>query len=103
MIIRGQVYQSASYTWIQIYSATNFIVCIFIVPVVLSPVLVGMSSYIYLAVSSVATIYFIILCWKLYIEYSERVARYVFRYSIYYLSLVFSGLIVDKLVMQILL
>ena len=70
-------------------------------PVALSPVLVGMSSYIYLVVSSVATLYFIILCWKLYIEYSEKVARYVFRYSIYYLSLVFSGLIIDKLVMQI--
>ena len=67
-------------------------------PVALSPVLVGMSSYIYLVVSSVATIYFIILCWKLYIEYSERTARYVFRYSIYYLSLVFAGLIIDKLV-----
>ena len=70
-------------------------------PVALSPVLVGMSSYIYLVVSSVATIYFIILCWKLYIEYSERTARYVFRYSIYYLTLVFAGLIVDKLVMQL--
>ena len=70
-------------------------------PVALSPVLVGMSSYIYLVVSSVATIYFIILCWKLYIEYSERTARYVFRYSIYYLSLVFAGLIIDKLVMQL--
>ncbi len=70
-------------------------------PVALSPVLVGMSSYIYLVVSSVATIYFIILCWKLYIEYSERTARYVFRYSIYYLSLVFAGLIIDKLVTQL--
>ena len=69
-------------------------------PVALSPVLVGMSSYIYLVVSSVATLYFIILCWKLYIEYSESASRYVFRYSIYYLSLVFSGLIIDKLVMQ---
>ncbi len=70
-------------------------------PVALAPVLVGMSSYIYLVVSSVATIYFIILCWKLYIEYSERTARYVFRYSIYYLSLVFAGLIIDKLVTQL--
>ena len=70
-------------------------------PVALSPVLVGMSSYIYLVVSSVATIYFIILCWKLYIEYSERTARYVFRYSIYYLILVFAGLIIDKLVTQL--
>ena len=72
-----------------------------LLPVAISPVLVGMSSYFYLIVSSVATIYFIILCWKLYIEYSEKSARYVFRYSIYYLSLVFSGLIIDKLVMQI--
>ena len=70
-------------------------------PVALSPVLVGMSSYIYLVVSSVATIYFITLCWRLYIEYSERTARYVFRYSIYYLTLVFAGLIIDKLVTQL--
>ncbi|MEL0215374.1 MAG: UbiA family prenyltransferase, partial [Burkholderiaceae bacterium] len=34
-------------------------------PVALAPVLVGMSSYIYLVVSSVATLYFIILCWNL--------------------------------------
>ena len=71
-----------------------------LLPVAISPVLVGMSGYFYLVVSSVATIYFIILCWKLYIEYSESASRYVFRYSIYYLSLVFSGLIIDKLVMQ---
>jgi len=60
-----------------------------------------MSSYFYLAVSSVATLYFIILCWRLYIKYTERAARYVFRYSIYYLSLVFFGLVIDKLVMQL--
>ena len=38
-----------------------------LLPVAISPVLVGMSSYFYLVISSVATIYFIILCWKLYI------------------------------------
>ena len=70
-------------------------------PVALSPVLVGMSSYIYLSRIICCNSLFYILCWKLYIEYSERVARYVFRYSIYYLSLVFFGLVIDKLVMQL--
>ena len=70
-------------------------------PVVISPVLVGMSGYVYFGISSVATIYFIHICWKLYVQYSEKAARYVFRYSIYYLTFIFGGLIFDKLITQL--
>ena len=73
-----------------------------LLPVAISPFLVGMSGYVYFAISLIATLYFILKCWHLYVEYSEKVARYVFRYSIYYLSLIFGGLIIDQLCNQIL-
>ena len=73
---------------------------ILMLPVATSPFLIGMSGYFYLGVSSFASLYFIIVSWSLYQDYTEKEARYVFKYSIYYLTIVFAALIIDKLIMN---
>ena len=69
---RGQVCQCSQLLMDPNLLDYKFCVCIFIVSGSLSPVLVGMSSYIYLVVSSVATIYFIILCWNFILSIQKR-------------------------------
>jgi len=61
----------------------------------LLPVAVGMSSWFYLACAVVLGGQFVRLAWQLYRDYSDALARKLFRYSILYLALLFGALLVD--------
>jgi protoheme IX farnesyltransferase len=54
-----------------------------------------MSGYLYLATTIVLDAIFLGYAIKIYIDYSDQLARRTFRYSIVYLSALFAALLVD--------
>jgi heme o synthase len=65
----------------------------------LLPFIQGMSGAIYLAAALVLGVWFIALGWKLWKNYSDSLARYTFRFSIWHLSLLFAALLLDHYLM----
>ena len=69
-------------------------------PVVLAPYFLNFSSIFYLALSSIMTIYYIYLCFKLYsseiVKISNKIARKLFIYSIFYSFFIFLILLIDN-------
>jgi protoheme IX farnesyltransferase len=61
----------------------------------LLPFVYGMSGWLYLAVALALGLQFLVLAVRLYIDYSDALARRTFRYSIVYLSALFAALLVD--------
>ncbi|NGM86424.1 protoheme IX farnesyltransferase [Parapusillimonas sp. SGNA-6] len=59
------------------------------------PFIVLMSGLFYLAAAAVLSGLFILYSWRLYKEYSDELARKLFRYSIVYLALLFAALLLD--------
>jgi protoheme IX farnesyltransferase len=65
----------------------------------LLPFIQGMSGGIYLAAALVLGVWFIVLAWKLWREYSDALARRTFRFSLWHLSLLFAALLLDHYLM----
>ncbi|MEX3593003.1 MAG: heme o synthase [Burkholderia sp.] len=63
--------------------------------VTLMPFISGMSGVVYLASAVVLGAIFLAYAWKVYVNYSDALARRAFRYSIVYLSLLFAALLID--------
>ncbi len=63
--------------------------------VALLPFATGMSGWIYLIGAVALGIAFIVYAWRLRQRYSEELARKSFRYSVFYLSALFSMLLID--------
>jgi protoheme IX farnesyltransferase len=61
----------------------------------LLPYAIRMSGVIYLLAALVLGAMFVRYAWRLYREYSDALARKLFRYSIVYLALLFGALLVD--------
>jgi protoheme IX farnesyltransferase len=59
------------------------------------PFIVLMSGLAYLAAAVVLSGMFILYSWRLYKEYSDELARKLFRFSILYLALLFAALLLD--------
>lgn len=59
------------------------------------PVTTGMSGRIYLLTALVLGLVFIAYGWGLWRRYSDALAKRTFRYSIWYLSLLFAGMLAD--------
>ena len=70
-------------------------------PAVVAPYLFNFASLFYLIVSSIMTVYYIYLCFKLYSskisKVSNKIARKIFIYSIFYLFFIFLILLVDNI------
>jgi protoheme IX farnesyltransferase len=66
--------------------------------VALMPYISGLSGLVYLVSSVLLGAIFLAYAWKIYLEYSDALARAMFRYSIIYLSLLFIALLVDHYV-----
>ncbi|OUV03287.1 MAG: protoheme IX farnesyltransferase [Betaproteobacteria bacterium TMED82] len=60
------------------------------------PFVVGMSGTLYITSAVLLGSIFVKFSWNLYLEYSEKRARQLFRFSINYLALLFFALLVDK-------
>jgi heme o synthase len=61
----------------------------------LLPFIFRMSGWIYLVSALVLGGWFIVMAWHLWRDYSDRLARRTFRFSIWHLSLLFAALLVD--------
>jgi protoheme IX farnesyltransferase len=61
----------------------------------LLPFIYGMSGWLYLAAAAVLGAGFCWYAWRLWRAYSEALARRTFRFSIWYLSLLFAALLLD--------
>jgi protoheme IX farnesyltransferase len=61
----------------------------------LLPYATGMSSVYYLAAALLLGVRFVTYAWRLYRQYSDALARLLFRYSILYLALLFAALLLD--------
>ncbi|AJK47810.1 heme o synthase [Burkholderia plantarii] len=70
--------------------------------VTMMPFISGMSGVLYLASAVLLGAVFIAYAWKVYVDYSDALARRAFRYSIVYLSLLFMALLVDHYVRPLL-
>ena len=61
----------------------------------LMPFAFGMSSWLYLGVSSVLSLGFIVYAWRLWRVYSDALARKTFRFSLIHLTALFAALLLD--------
>jgi len=61
----------------------------------LLPFAVRMSGWLYLLAAIALGLRFVWLSWQLYREYSDELARQLFKYSIIYLALLFASLLAD--------
>ncbi len=61
----------------------------------LMPFLIGMSGFVYLMAALALGLMFVWYAWRLYRAYSDQLARKTFRFSIVYLALLFSALLID--------
>jgi heme o synthase len=61
----------------------------------LLPFIAGMSGPIYLVAALALGVVFLVYAARIYIEYSDSLARQTFRYSILYLALLFAALLLD--------
>jgi protoheme IX farnesyltransferase len=68
---------------------------VLLLAVSLMPFLIGMSGLIYLVCALGLGGYFLALAWGLWRNYSDRLARRTFGYSITYLAAIFGALLVD--------
>jgi heme o synthase len=66
----------------------------------LLPFIQGMSGVVYLAAAVALGAWFLLLAWRLWRAYSEALARRTFRYSIWYLALLFAALLADHYVVR---
>ena len=70
-------------------------------PAVIAPYFFNFASTIYLTITSIMTTYYIYLCFKLYsskiAKVSNKIARKIFIYSIFYLFSIFLILLVDNI------
>ena len=61
----------------------------------LMPFAFGMSSWLYLAASTVLSLGFIAYAWGLWRQYSDALARKTFRFSLIHLTALFAALLLD--------
>lgn len=66
----------------------------------LMPFAFGMSSWLYLGVSSVLSLGFIVYAWRLWRAYSDALARKTFRFSLIHLTALFAALLLDHYMAQ---
>ncbi len=78
-----------------------FLYSIVMMPFAIAPYFFNFAGFFFLLTSSIATIYYVYLCYKLYIEKDTTAAniisRKIFVYSIFYLFIIFFVLLIDNL------
>lgn len=72
-----------------------FLYTIALVATTLLPFAIQMSGVFYLVCALLLGAVFLVLAWRIWRRYTDRVARQTFRYSILYLALLFAALLID--------
>ena len=75
---------------------------IILLPFAISPYLLGYNGLFYLTITLTISLYYVYLCFKLLREKNknleEKLAKKIFGYSILYLFLVFSTVLIDRII-----
>ncbi len=100
-------YKKAKIPMLPIISGTKttkiniFVYALIMSPAVLAPYFFNFASKIYLIITFIMTAYYIYLCFKLYCskiaKASNKIARKIFIYSIFYLFFIFLILLIDNI------
>ena len=100
-------YKKAKIPMLPIISGTKttkiniFVYALIMSPAVLAPYFFNFASKIYLIITFIMTSYYIYLCFKLYCskiaKASNKIARKIFIYSIFYLFFIFLILLIDNI------
>ena len=69
-----------------------------LVAVTTLPFVIRMAGFLYLAAALTLGAIFVSYAWRLYRDYTDKLARATFSYSIVYLAALFSALLIDKFV-----
>lgn len=72
-----------------------FLYTVLLSAVTLLPFVIRMSGWVYLSAALVLDALFLGYAWRVWRNYSDRVAQKTFRYSIFYLSALFAALLLD--------
>ena len=106
-LYKSEDYKKAKIPMLPITSGTKttklniFIYALIMSPAVVSPYILNFASLFYLLVSSIMTFYYIYLCFRLYnskiAKVSNKIARKIFIYSIFYLFFIFLLLLTDNI------
>ena len=79
-----------------------FIYSLILFPVAIAPYFLNFSNLLYLLFSSCMSLYYVYLCFKLYKENNHKsekiLAKKIFGYSIIYLFIIFTLILVDKII-----
>ena len=79
-----------------------FVYCLFMLPIVIVPYIIGFTGEVFLATSLLFTLYYNFICYDLYKykknEFDLQKAKKVFGYSILYLFLIFVLFLIDSLI-----
>ena len=87
---------------IKVTKLNIFIYAILLFPIILTPYLLNYFEIFYLTVSGILTIYYIYICYKLFVEKKnsaeKKIAKHIFGFSIIYLFDVFTSVLVDSII-----
>ena len=79
-----------------------FVYALLLFPIILTPVFFNYFGIIYLLISGIFGIYYIYICYKLLKSKEPRlekkVAKHVFRFSIFFLFMVFTSILIDSII-----
>lgn len=100
-LYRNQDYEKAGLPMLPVTHGQSFtrlhifLYSVALLATTLLPFAVRMSGWLYLICAIALGLKFVLLSWVLYREYSDALAKRLFRYSIIYLALLFASLLVD--------
>jgi len=72
-----------------------------LIPISFMPVILGTSGIVYGVAAAAMGAWFLLLAFRIWYERNDRIARDLFRFSILYLFMLFSALVVDKAVSSV--
>jgi len=79
-----------------------FIYSLILLPIVLSPYFLNFSGFVYLMFATTLSVYYIFISYKLLIEKNsvieKKLASRLFGYSIFYLFMIFTFILIDKII-----
>ena len=75
---------------------------ILLFPIILIPYFLNYFGIFYFFISGILTIYYIFICYKLFIEKEpkteKKIAKHIFRFSIFFLFAVFTSILIDSVI-----
>ena len=79
-----------------------FIYALLLLPIVLAPFFLKYFGLVYLLISGIIGFYYVFICFKLLkaneSSLEKKIAKHIFTFSIFYLFMIFTSILIDKVV-----